>query len=188
MFGKVKKMICKSYTKYMLRNVGHLGKKVLVHPRIWIIGGSNIQIGNDCFFGPGCRLEAWTKYNQKEFSPLLEIGDEVKVNSTCHIGAINKVIIGKQTLLGSHVTIIDHSHGCNSAEELIIHPSERDLFSKGPIIIGERCWICENVVILPNVSIGNECIIGANAVVTKDIPDRCVAVGNPAVVVRRITD
>lgn len=169
-----------------MRNAKSLGTDVLVHPHLRIIGSRYMCIGNNCYFGHDCRIEAWDKYNDIKFNPSIEISEEVKINSTCHIGAINSVKIGKQTLLGSHVTIIDHSHGKNAVEELKVHPSARNLFSKGPIVIGERCWLGENVVVLPGVTIGNECIIGANAVVTKNLPDRCVAVGNPAKVVRII--
>jgi len=90
--------------------------------------------------------------------------------------------------LGSHVTIIDHSHGKNLLEELSTHPSERDLYSKGEVTIGDYCWLCENVVVLPGVHIGSGTTIGANAVVTHDIPNNCVAVGNPARVVKKIDE
>ena len=144
------------------------------------------SVGSRCYFGPDCRIEAWDEYNGKRFVPRIEIGEDVRINSTCHIGAINKVVIGDQCLLGSHVMIIDHSHGKGIPEEIDIHPSERDLYSKGPVIIGSRCWLAENVIILPGVTIGDGCIIGANTVVTKNIPPYSVAVGNPARVVRNI--
>lgn len=186
MFGKLKLLLYLIYTKFKIVGIKSIGNKVIVVPTLTLLGKDKIKIGSSCYFGPNCRIEAWTKYNDKFYDPVIDIGEDVRINSTCHIGAINKVIIGKQTLLGSHVMIIDHSHGSNSIEELSMHPSERDLYSKGPIIIGERCWICENVTVLPNVTIGDECIIGANSVVTKDMPSRSVVVGNPAKIVRRI--
>ena len=110
----------------------------------------------------------------------------MKINSTCHIGSINSVVIGNYCLFGSHVLIIDHSHGNSAESEINLHPSNRNLYSKGPISIGDRCWLAENVVVLPNVNIGEGCIIGANSVVTHDIPAFSVAVGNPAKVVKII--
>ena len=145
-----------------------------------------MTIGDDCYFGPDCRIEAWNLYNGITFDPHIEIGRDVRINSTCHIGAIRHVKIEEECLLGSHVTIIDHGHGRGVYNEMIQHPSNRDLYSKGEVIIGSRCWICENVTILPGVHIGECCIIGANAVVTKDMPSYSVIAGNPAKVVRKI--
>lgn len=163
-----------------------LGKGVRAEPKLYVRTPKCIQIGDNCFFGHDCRIEAWNKYLDDTFTPSIEIGNEVKINSTCHIGCINKVVIGAQTLLGSHVLIIDHSHGRNSLNELSMHPSDRKLFSKGEIIIGKRCWICENAVILPGVHVGDETTIAANAVVTKDVPARCVVAGNPAKIVKQL--
>lgn len=55
-----------------------------------------------------------------------------------------------------------------------------------PITIGEDCWLCGNVIVLPGVTIGNGSIIGAGSVVTKDVPPNCVVAGNPAKIIRRL--
>ena len=81
--------------------------------------------------------------------------------------------------------IIDHSHGNNVYRELLIHPAKRNLYSKGTIRIKDRVWIGEQVLILPDVTIGEGAVIGAGSVVTKDIPPYCVAVGNPAKVIKK---
>ena len=60
------------------------------------------------------------------------------------------------------------------------------MFSRGEIVIGDRCWLCDNSVILPGVHIGDESVVAANAVVTKDVPSRCVVAGNPAKIVKRL--
>ena len=190
LFQTVKRKIVnldrKIYTHFKLKDLKNLGRGIVTCRKLQLLGPENISIGDKCWFGPGCRIEAWTKYGNSTFNPEIFIGTDVRINSTCHIGAINRVHIGNNCLLGSHVTIIDHSHGKNTYEELTIHPSDRELFSKGEIVIGEFCWICENVVILPGVHIGSGTTIGANAVVTHDIPGNCVAAGNPAKVVRKI--
>ena len=168
------------------KTFNNFGDDTYLSPKSVIKNPQYINIGKKCWLGPGCRLEAWDKYLDDKFQPRIILEEGVKINSRCHIGAINQVYIGKNTLLGSNVMIIDHSHGDNSFEEMKIAPSDRKLYSKGPIEVGENCWICENVSILPNVHIGKCCTIGANAVVTHDIPPYCVAVGNPAKVVNRI--
>ena len=174
------------YTRYACRGLKNCGTDVCVLPKARWRNKQYISLGNDCYLGPNCRIEAWDSYNDKQFSPEIILGNDVRINSTCHIGAIRRVVIGDRCLLGSHVLIIDHSHGKNTVDELWLHPSDRDLYSKGEVIIGERVWICENAVILPGVHIGSGSVIGANAVVTKDIPENCVAAGNPAKVVREM--
>ena len=182
---KVKQQYQERYARKQLKGAS-LGKRIRVEPKLYVRNPRCIKIGDDCFIGHDCRIEAWDRYLDDKFDPSIVIENEVKINSTCHIGCINKVVIGEQTLLGSHVLIIDHSHGKNELEELSKHPSDRRLFSKGEIVIGKRCWICENAVILPGVHIGDETTIAANAVVTKDIPSRCVAAGNPARIVKKL--
>ena len=61
---------------------------------------------------------------------------------------------------------------------------KRKLISKGPVIISDNVWVGEGVVILPDVSIGKNAIIGANTVVTKDVPDNAVVAGNPAKLIK----
>ena len=73
----------------------------------------------------------------------------------------------------------------NFADETI-PPVERELISKGPVIIGNNVWIGRNVTIMSGVTVGDGAVIGANAVVTHDVPAYSIAVGCPAKVIRRI--
>ena len=66
-----------------------------------------------------------------------------------------------------------------------MNPNDRPLYSKGPIIIGDCVWIGERAVILGGVKIGNGAIIGANSVVTHDVPENGIAVGCPARIIMR---
>ena len=88
--------------------------------------------------------------------------------------------------MASRIYISDHSHGEINKEAFSLPPAYRPLISKGPVIIKDNVWIGEGVCILPGVTIGENSIIGANAVVIKDVPDNCVAGGNPARVLRQI--
>ena len=184
-FEYIKKGFRLIYAKWKYRRA-QTGKKITASLKLSLRNPQYFSIGDYCYFGPNCRIEAWDYYKDKHYTPQILIGKDVRINSTCHIGAINKIRIGNSCLLGSHVMIIDHSHGKSTWEDIEKHPSERDLYSKGEVVIGDRCWLGENVCILPGVHIGVGCIIGANAVVTKDIPDYSVAAGNPAKVVKTI--
>lgn len=134
----------------------------------------------------GLRLECYDSYAGENYSPSLIIGENVCFNFRCHIGVINKVIIGNNVLIGSNVLITDHAHGYSDVSDIKIPPYKRLLYSKGPVIIEDNVWIGENVSILPNVRIGHNSIVGANSVVTKDLPPCSVAVGNPVKIVKRI--
>lgn len=164
----------------------NIGKDYTFGKRNTIIGGKNIFIG-DCFSGNDeLRIEAITCNQNETCSPEIRIGNNVSVGMYCHIACINRVIIQDGVLIGSKVLITDHMHG-NIGEEMEKKPVDRRLFSKGSVIIEENVWIGDGVCVMPNVKIGKNSIIGANAVVTKNIPSNSVAVGIPAKVIRKIS-
>ena len=148
------------------------------------MGAKNIKVGNNFKCQKRVRIETFLidKYYQNK--PIISIGDNVYINWDCHIGGINKIIIGNNVLIGSKVMIIDHQHGEITNEALKLPPAIRPLYSKGPVIISDNVWIGEGTAIMPNVTIGKNSIIGANSVVTKDIPDNCVVAGIPARIIK----
>ena len=92
-----------------------------------------------------------------------------------------KITIGKNVLIGPNVTLCTTGHP--------IHPAHRmDGMYSFPITIGDNVWIGGNTVVCPGVHIGSNVVIGAGSVVTKNIPDWCIAAGNPCKVIRKITD
>ena len=84
------------------------------------------------------------------------------------------------------MTITDNSHGDTSIDIRSYPPISRPLVSKGKVVIGENVWIGDKATILPGVSIGDGAVIGANAVVTKDVPPYSVVVGNPAKIINKV--
>jgi acetyltransferase-like isoleucine patch superfamily enzyme len=149
------------------------------HP-IYLKNPKYFQIGTGFGAGPGLRLEAWDEYAGERFSPIIKIGNNVCMNWNVHIGAINRIEIHDNVLIGSHVLITDHSHGTTSAIDLALTPIQRPLMSKGSVVIEESVWIGEGVCILAGVTIGKGAIIGANAVVTSDVAPGAVVGGIPA--------
>lgn len=185
-FSGIKKNMYNVKLKYIMKSFHQVGKNAFIAEGYKLKGTEYIQIGDDFYAGPNCRIEAWDSYEGDSFQPQIVFGNGVKINSQCHIGCINKIIIGDNCLFGSHVFVTDHSHGDSNSDDIYLHPVERPLFSKGAVVIENDCWLCESCVILPNVYIGHNSIIGANAVVTSDIPPYSVVVGNPARVVRTL--
>lgn len=148
-------------------------------------GGQKIIIGNNFYCYWGVRIETYSCHNGMKFNPQIIIGNNVSINPDCHIGAINRIEIHDGVLMASRVFITDHFHGKINREELLVSPQKRILFAKGTVIIKKNAWLGEGVAVMPGVTIGENSVIGANAVVTKDIPDNSIAVGIPAKVIKQ---
>lgn len=100
------------------------------------------------------------------------------------------VRIGKDTLFGPNVSLLTPMHPFLAQERKGFENDEgnyTDIEYSKEIKIGERCWIAGNVTICGGVTIGDECIIGAGSVVTRDIPSGYLAAGNPCRIIRKIT-
>lgn len=145
-----------------------------------ILGGRFIHIGANFDAFPGLRIEAFDRHLDKRFSPRITIGDRVSINYDCHIGCVNEVTMGNDVLLASRVYISDHSHGAPDYHDIDVPPSARKVFSKGAVHIEDGAWIGEGACILPGVRIGRHAIVGANAVVTRDVPPYTIVGGVPA--------
>lgn len=153
-----------------------------------IYGIKHIQIGKNFHTGKCFRLEAVEMYGNKKYTPQIIIKDNVVINDFVHIGCTNYIEIGNHVLMASKIYISDHNHGYYSGEKQsspIIEPERRIVSNDKSVIIGDNTWLGEGVVILPGVNIGEGCIIGANAVVSKNIPDYSIAVGVPAKVIKK---
>ena len=146
-------------------------------------GTEFISIGNNCCFDKDLFLTAWY-FNKDEHEPSIIIGDNCSFGAYNHISCLNRIEIGDGLLTGKWVTIVDNSHGTSNFEDMKIRPWLRKIVSPGPVIIERNVWIGDKATILPNVTIGEGAIIGANSVVTKDIPKYSVVVGNPAKVIK----
>lgn len=151
-----------------------------------IHGGEYIQIGKNFYCGKFLTLEAWDRYQGKEYTPSVSIGNDVTLTEYVHISCVDRIVIGDGCLIGRNVLISDNNHGNNSFEQAVTPPVKRPLSCKGPVIIGNNVWVGKNVCIMSGVTIGDGAIIGANAVVTHDIPAYSVAAGIPAKVIKTI--
>lgn len=109
----------------------------------------------------------------------MEIGDRSGVGINARING--KVIIGKDVMMGPECTIYTQNH---LFDRLDIPMNKQGVSVEKPVIIGDDVWIGGRVTILPGVHIGNGAIIGAGAVVTKDVPDYAIVGGNPAKILK----
>lgn len=179
------------YTLWIRNFVGHLGEHSRIYYPCSLQGGGqkNISIGNYTTINGTSILGCWTKYGKQSFpNASITIGNHCSIGEYNHITACNKITIGDGLLTGRYVIISDNSHGGLSEEESTIQPSLRNLKSKGEVIIGNNVWLGDKVAVLSGVHIGNNVIVAANAVVTKDLPDNCIAAGVPVRVIKKIQE
>jgi len=153
-----------------------------------------ISWGDHVWIGPGAFITAVRRYpslalvhpdrhhESQTFTPSIQFGHRVSSSGNLVIGAAQRVVIGDDVMFACNVTLLDNSHGFD-------HPYEpykyQPLCRIAPVEVKRGCWIGQNVVIMPGVQIGEMSIIGANSVVTESIPDRVIAVGAPARVIKR---
>ena len=141
-----------------------------------------MHIGAGTMIGPGCSLSVGMLPGQ----PLLH--DRILVIGTrCIIGRGSSIVahysieIGDGVFTGPNIYITDQNHTFADRELEI----GRQATTEGPVKIGDGCWLGTGAVILPGVELGRHVVVGANAVVTKSVPDYSVVVGVPARVVRQ---
>ena len=117
-----------------------------------------------------------------DFGYNITVGDNFYTNTNCCILDCAKVTIGNNVWIGPNVGIYTPNHAFDSKERSDGY--ERSL----PIVIGDNVWIGGGVNIIGGVTIGGNSIIGAGSVVTKDIPSGVIVAGNPAKIIREITE
>ena len=157
-----------------IRGKARVPLSVRLFGRIYFRAGGDVEFGNGvCLVGNVVPIEI-VSYKGSHIS----IGDHTFINYGASITAYQQVKIGRHCLLGHHLRIVDRNeHGIK----------QRDMAPPAaPVIIEDHVWIGAHTIILPGVCIGHNSAIGAGSVVTRDIPANCLAVGNPARVLRRI--
>ncbi len=147
---------------------------MITNPRSVAIG-SHVTICPDFILAdldPGCRD-----------NPKIVIGDGTNILFRFQCNAARSVVIGQNVLFASNVLVTDSDHVVRPGGVPVTRNAE--LVTR-PVKIEDNCWIGQNAVILKGVTVGHDSIIGANSVVTCDVPPCSVAVGNPARVVKSL--
>ena len=145
-----------------------LPASVIVMGRVSIHGSGHIKIGENVLLYPDVHLET-------QDDGRIEIGDDVVISRGTHIVALTEVSIGKGSMIGEYTSIRDANHSRDPGRAI------RDSgHTAKPISIGKEVWLGRGVAILGGVQIGDEATVGANAVVTRDVPRGLTVVGVPA--------
>lgn len=115
-----------------------------------------------------------------DFGKNIHLGKRVFLNAGCRFQDQGGLHIGDDCLIGHNTVIATLNHD--------LAPSRRGDLHPAPVVIGNNVWIGANVTILPGVTIGDDAVIAAASVVTKDVPARALVVGSPARVIRTVED
>lgn len=156
-----------------------IGENVVIPFNIRITGYERIRIGGGTSFDVGSWIAAQPLTGDNTCS--LDIGNKCSIGRYAHIFATASIVIEDKVLIAEKVYISDNLHGYEDITKPVI---EQPIVQKKPVVIGEGTWLGDNVCVI-GASIGKHSIIGANSVVTHDVPDYCVAVGSPAKVIKK---
>lgn len=151
-----------------------------------------VKIGRNCLIQRGASLSGNVEIGDKSVvgaytiistmpDAVMKIGDDVIVNSFSNIGAGERVEIKDHCIFASYVQITDAAHGFEDSSELIKHAE----WSTAPVVIERNVWLGSAVMVMKGVTIGEGSVIGAKALVNRDIPPMSVAFGIPASVKRK---
>lgn len=174
----IKRLLNKLHRFYYRSVFGHFGDHSLYDCPLRFKGTKNIYIGT----GVNIQYKTWL-----EALPLTGSDSKLVIDDGCvignfnHIYATKSIIIHKHVLTADKVYISDNLHGYEDINTPILR---QPIIQNREVEIGEGSWLGENVCVL-GAHIGKQCVIGANSVVTRDVPDYCVVVGAPARIIKR---
>lgn len=177
--------------------LGACGRNVFFGSDVTLRHPHKIRVGNDVVVDDGCVLDAKGSRNDgitignsvflgrqtivttKDGDIVLE--DGVNVSAFCYIFSASRVRCGRNTLIAAYTYLVGGGHELDRTDVPIIEQARP---SRG-IAIGPNCWLGSGVTVLDGVAVGQDAVIGANSVVTKDVGDFVVVAGSPATTIRR---
>jgi acetyltransferase-like isoleucine patch superfamily enzyme len=167
------------FFSYLRYRIGNIGARSFINSPFRLDINKNLHIGNFTFIQSG----SWIYCEDNVENPArITIGSRCVLGYRNHITAVGRLTIGDDVLTANNVFISDSDHSFSNPEIPIIY---QPIKHKKDVTIGSGSWIGENVCII-GASVGRHCVIGANSVVTRDVPDFSVVAGNPAKVIKSI--
>lgn len=158
---------------------GKIGKNSFISPGYDFFGVQlkGISIGNNVLIGRNNTLNIAQKNGQ------IKINNGTNIARSCNISAAKKITIGKKCLISYNTSILDHDHVLDKKGT---SPIDSGITNGQEIIIGDNCFIGAHCFVLKGVTLGKQCVVGANSVVNRSFPDYSIIVGNPAKLIKTI--
>lgn len=154
----------------------------MVCPPAMIRGHDRIWLGDNVVIHPGAIFSVVADHDGESYDPSLRIGNGVRIGCDMVIACCGTIEIGDEVLASDRVFIGDTFHAYEDPTRPILH---QGLGDPRPVSIERGAFLGINSAVLPGVTIGENAYVAAHTVVTRDVPARCLVVGNPARVVRR---
>ena len=180
LFNQTYRLRMRFWTCFYTPFLGAIGRGSRVEKVSFLRNPHRTFLGDHVFIGHGARIEAFTQHAGGVYSPTITIGDGTTIEPHSHIGAAAEVTIGRNVLIASRIYITDHDHTYDDPDR---HVGSQPLRA-APVRIGDFAWLGENVMVLKGSTVGHHAVIGANSVVTRDVPPYAIAAGSPARVIR----
>jgi acetyltransferase-like isoleucine patch superfamily enzyme len=172
----------KVFTVVCRRAFADFGSESVIQVPVRLQGESRVAVGSGVFVGAGSWIQVLDVASPSE-SPAIVIGDGTSIAGLCVLSAARSIRIGKRVLMARNVYIADHGHAFADPAAAVLDQGIRNV---RPVEIGDGAWLGQNVFVGPGVRVGRGAVVGANSVVLADVPDRSIAVGAPARVIRTI--
>lgn len=166
-----------------------IGEGFIAQPPFSVVGGDRIHVGTGVKLGPGSELKAnvrfpgsWLRHPEGDhveqtFEPVIRIGDRVTATASLQVVAFQEVVIEDDVMFAANVFVADGTHATETGDRPYKY---QGIGPVAPIRIGRGAWLGQNVVVMPGVTIGELAVVGANSVVTRDVPPRTIVGGVPA--------
>ena len=180
-------VISKIYTLLIKNSFQSFGKKTIIKPFLNFSHPEYIKIGNYVNVGNSCRITVSTDFagvkTQSTTKTKINIGNHVDIGNDTFISANNDIKIGNHVIMAPYVFITDHDHGFYQTDKNL---HQQPLTQNGHVSIGDNVFLGTKCSILKNVSIGQHSVVGANSVVTQNVPAFSIVAGNPAKIIKKI--
>jgi len=181
----------------MIALAKRLAKRVLYRPKLGALGENSLMVtprkllnperifvGRDVIVYGHSIIFPLIEYQSQRFDSRIVIGDDVYIGKFAQLHAIDRIELGRGCVLSEYVYISDSAHGIDPKAGLIM---KQRLQSKGPVLLGENCFLGFGVRVMPGVTLGDWCVVGAGSVVTKSFPAYSMIAGVPAQLIKRFS-